>query len=147
MFLSKILIFENYIKELNSLEIVSITFIFIKIYFSLHLPHSTGYMDAVGICPNGTSTNMESPHSAVPPTETPPPGYMSEDGDPIDPNDNMSKYRFVAIIYLPRSAECLDYMTLEFFATFHFIDYLLRDVIQASDVTSLGLLLNFVNFV
>lgn len=48
-------------------------------------------MDAVGICPNGTSTNMESPHSAVPPTETPPPGYMSEDGDPIDPNDNMSK--------------------------------------------------------
>nr|CAI5849861.1 unnamed protein product [Callosobruchus analis] len=58
-------------------------------------PHSTntlgatGYMDTVGICPNGTPTNMESPHSAVPPTETPPPGYMSEDGDPIDPNDNM----------------------------------------------------------
>ncbi|KAJ8924295.1 hypothetical protein NQ315_007088, partial [Exocentrus adspersus] len=59
----------------------------------LHLPHSAGYMDAVGICPNGTSTNMESPHSAVPPTETPPPGYMSEDGDPIDPNDNMSLSR------------------------------------------------------
>nr|CAI5849860.1 unnamed protein product [Callosobruchus analis] len=53
---------------------------------------ATGYMDTVGICPNGTPTNMESPHSAVPPTETPPPGYMSEDGDPIDPNDNMSKY-------------------------------------------------------
>lgn len=48
-------------------------------------------MDTIGICPNGTA-NMESPHSAVPPTETPPPGYMSEDGDPIDPNDNMSKY-------------------------------------------------------
>ncbi|KAJ8978190.1 hypothetical protein NQ317_007993 [Molorchus minor] len=60
---------------------------------NLHLQHSTGYMDAVGICPNGTSTNMESPHSAVPPTETPPPGYMSEDGDPIDPNDNMSLSR------------------------------------------------------
>lgn len=47
-------------------------------------------METVGICPNGTA-NMESPHSVVPPTETPPPGYMSEDGDPIDPNDNMSK--------------------------------------------------------
>nr|CAH7718099.1 unnamed protein product [Callosobruchus chinensis] len=54
---------------------------------------ATGYMDTVGICPNGTPTNMESPHSAVPPTETPPPGYMSEDGDPIDPNDNMSLSR------------------------------------------------------
>lgn len=50
----------------------------------------TNYMDAVGICPNGTPTAMESPQSTVPPTETPPPGYMSEDGDPIDPNDNMS---------------------------------------------------------
>nr|CAH7718098.1 unnamed protein product [Callosobruchus chinensis] len=60
----------------------------------LHLTHpATGYMDTVGICPNGTPTNMESPHSAVPPTETPPPGYMSEDGDPIDPNDNMSLSR------------------------------------------------------
>ncbi|XP_018574001.1 mothers against decapentaplegic homolog 3 [Anoplophora glabripennis] len=59
----------------------------------LHLSHSAGFMEAVGICPNGTSTNMESPHSAVPPTETPPPGYMSEDGDPIDPNDNMSLSR------------------------------------------------------
>nr|CAI5849862.1 unnamed protein product [Callosobruchus analis] len=59
----------------------------------LHLTHpATGYMDTVGICPNGTPTNMESPHSAVPPTETPPPGYMSEDGDPIDPNDNMILY-------------------------------------------------------
>jgi len=49
-------------------------------------------MDTVGICPNGTPTGMESPLSIVPPTETPPPGYMSEDGDPIDPNDNMSKF-------------------------------------------------------
>lgn len=47
------------------------------------MPHS-GYMEAVG--PN----DLNSPHSAAPPTETPPPGYMSEDGDPIDPNDNMS---------------------------------------------------------
>ncbi|CAG9830250.1 unnamed protein product [Diabrotica balteata] len=57
----------------------------------LHLQHPTTYMDTVGICP--TPTNMESPHSVVPPTETPPPGYMSEDGDPIDPNDNMSMSR------------------------------------------------------
>lgn len=27
-----------------------------------------------------------------PPTETPPPGYMSEDGDNMDQNDNLSKY-------------------------------------------------------
>ncbi|XP_019869462.1 mothers against decapentaplegic homolog 3 [Aethina tumida] len=57
----------------------------------LHLQHSGGYLDDVGICPNGGApTSMESPHSVLPPTETPPPGYMSEDGDPIDPNDNMS---------------------------------------------------------
>lgn len=58
------------------------------------MQHTGGYMDTVGICPNGTPTGMESPLSIVPPTETPPPGYMSEDGDPIDPNDNMSKLRF-----------------------------------------------------
>lgn len=55
------------------------------------MPHSGAYMEAVGLCANGPPTNLESPHSAAPPTETPPPGYMSEDGDPIDPNDNMSK--------------------------------------------------------
>lgn len=60
---------------------------------SLHMQHSGGYMDAVGLCPNGAPANMESPHNAAPPTETPPPGYMSEDGDPIDPNDNMSMSR------------------------------------------------------
>ncbi|KAH1014722.1 hypothetical protein HUJ05_012563 [Dendroctonus ponderosae] len=57
------------------------------------MQHSGGYMDSIGICPNGTPTGMESPLSIVPPTETPPPGYMSEDGDPIDPNDNMSLSR------------------------------------------------------
>lgn len=55
------------------------------------MPHSGAYMEAVGLCANGPPTNLESPHSAAPPTETPPPGYMSEDGDPSDPNDNMSK--------------------------------------------------------
>lgn len=62
------------------------------------MPHSGGYMEAVGLCANGPPTNLESPHSAAPPTETPPPGYMSEDGDPIDPNDNMSKYLSTIII-------------------------------------------------
>lgn len=45
----------------------------------------------VGIIPNGTPNGIESPHSSAPPTESPPPGYMSEDGDPMDPNDNMSE--------------------------------------------------------
>lgn len=57
---------------------------------SLHMQHSGGYMEAVGLCANRPTTGLESPHNAAPPTETPPPGYMSEDGDPIDPNDNMS---------------------------------------------------------
>lgn len=26
-------------------------------------------------------------------TETPPPGYMSEDGDPMDQNDNLSEFK------------------------------------------------------
>lgn len=28
---------------------------------------------------------------SIPSTETPPPGYMSEDGDPMDQNDNLSE--------------------------------------------------------
>lgn len=59
----------------------------------LHMQHSGGYMEAVGLCPNGPQQSLESPHSIAPPTETPPPGYMSEDGDPIDHNDNMSLSR------------------------------------------------------
>lgn len=53
----------------------------------LHMQHTNVYMDTVGLCPN--PSELGSPHSSAPPTETPPPGYMSEDGDPIDPNDNM----------------------------------------------------------
>ncbi|XP_050305630.1 mothers against decapentaplegic homolog 3 [Anthonomus grandis grandis] len=60
---------------------------------SIMQQHARSFMDTVGMCPNGTPTGMESPLSIVPPTETPPPGYMSEDGDPIDPNDNMSLSR------------------------------------------------------
>lgn len=69
------------------------------------MQHSGGYMDAVGLCSNGPPTSLESPHSVAPPTETPPPGYMSEDGDPIDHNDNMSKsileYIFSLFINIP----------------------------------------------
>lgn len=28
----------------------------------------------------------------LPNTETPPPGYLSEDGDPMDQNDNLSEF-------------------------------------------------------
>lgn len=58
----------------------------------LHMQHSGAYMDTVSLC-TSASSGLESPHNAAPPTETPPPGYMSEDGDPIDPNDNMSLSR------------------------------------------------------
>lgn len=33
---------------------------------------------------------------SIPNTETPPPGYMSEDGDPMDQNDNMSESLLVS---------------------------------------------------
>ncbi|ALC48661.1 Smox [Drosophila busckii] len=47
----------------------------------------------------GVAQNMDSQSSvlsvgsSIPNTGTPPPGYMSEDGDPIDPNDNMNMSR------------------------------------------------------
>lgn len=44
------------------------------------IPSSTTSMDSQGL-------SVES----VPDTETPPPGYMSEDGDPMDQNDNLSE--------------------------------------------------------
>lgn len=72
----------------------------IGLYFSLHMQHSGAYMDAVGLCSNGPPTSLESPHSVAPPTETPPPGYMSEDGDPIDHNDNMSKSYYNAFLFI-----------------------------------------------
>ena len=30
---------------------------------------------------------------SLPNTETPPPGYLSEDGDPMDQNDNLSEFK------------------------------------------------------
>lgn len=44
--------------------------------------------------PNNTSVNMDSGSMSsvgISSTETPPPGYMSEDGDPMDQNDNLSE--------------------------------------------------------
>lgn len=35
--------------------------------------------------------------TSIPSTETPPPGYMSEDGDPMDQNDNLSEWLLVSI--------------------------------------------------
>jgi len=38
-------------------------------------------------------------------TETPPPGYMSEDGDPMDQNDNLSEFivgdHFFVLPFMP----------------------------------------------
>ena len=45
--------------------------------------------------PNNTSVNVMDSGSmssvGISATETPPPGYMSEDGDPMDQNDNLSE--------------------------------------------------------
>lgn len=50
----------------------------------------------------GNTTIMDSANvsigsvGSIPSTETPPPGYMSEDGDPMDQNDNMSELLLVS---------------------------------------------------
>lgn len=43
-----------------------------------------------------TSPTLEPPRP-LPSTETPPPGYMSEDGDNVDHNDNMSKCKILEL--------------------------------------------------
>jgi len=43
-----------------------------------------------------TSPTLEPPRP-LPTTETPPPGYMSEDGDNVDHNDNMSKFKILEL--------------------------------------------------
>lgn len=50
------------------------------------IPTNTTIMDSVNI---GVGT--------IPNTETPPPGYMSEDGDPLDQNDNMSESKILSV--------------------------------------------------
>lgn len=44
------------------------------------IPNNTSVMDSGSMSSVGISA-----------TETPPPGYMSEDGDPMDQNDNLSE--------------------------------------------------------
>lgn len=71
-------------------------------YNELSLQH-TAYMEATlnQQIPGNTSI-MDSGNvsigsvGSIPSTETPPPGYMSEDGDPMDQNDNMSELLLVS---------------------------------------------------
>lgn len=52
---------------------------YMEVTLGQQIPTNTTIMDSVNI---GVGT--------IPSTETPPPGYMSEDGDPLDQNDNMT---------------------------------------------------------
>lgn len=60
-------------------------------------PHNTDSLSSLHMAympPNvGNNAGQSPPHRGPPSTETPPPGYMSEDGDPVDHNDNMSLSR------------------------------------------------------
>lgn len=64
----------------------------------------TPYMEATlnQQIPGNTTIIMDSTNvsvgsvSSIPNTETPPPGYMSEDGDPMDQNENMSESLLVS---------------------------------------------------
>lgn len=47
------------------------------------IPGNTSIMDSGNVSVGSVGS--------MPSTETPPPGYMSEDGDPMDQNDNMSE--------------------------------------------------------
>lgn len=71
-------------------------------YNALNLPSHT-YMEAtLNQQIPGNTTIMDSANvsigsvGSIPSTETPPPGYMSEDGDPMDQNDNMSELLLVS---------------------------------------------------
>ncbi|XP_053951741.1 mothers against decapentaplegic homolog 3 isoform X1 [Anastrepha obliqua] len=52
-----------------------------------------GSLVGSGACNMDSQSSVLSVGSSIPNTGTPPPGYMSEDGDPIDPNDNMNMSR------------------------------------------------------
>lgn len=58
---------------------------------SLSISASSAASTASTMSPGGGQGSAAS-LSPVPPTETPPPGYMSEDGENQDHNDNLSKY-------------------------------------------------------
>ncbi|XP_030378373.1 mothers against decapentaplegic homolog 3 [Scaptodrosophila lebanonensis] len=57
------------------------------------LSFSIGGQSLSGACNMDSQSSVLSVGSSIPNTGTPPPGYMSEDGDPIDPNDNMNMSR------------------------------------------------------
>lgn len=72
-------------------------------YNALNLQQHAPYMEAtLNQQIPGNTTIMDSGNvsigsvGSIPNTETPPPGYMSEDGDPIDQNDNMSELLLVS---------------------------------------------------
>lgn len=52
------------------------------------IPGNTTIMDSANVSVGSVSS--------IPNTETPPPGYMSEDGDPMDQNENMSESLLVS---------------------------------------------------
>lgn len=53
---------------------------FMEVTLGQQIPSNTSIMDSANLSVG-----------SMPNTETPPPGYMSEDGDPMDQNDNMSE--------------------------------------------------------
>lgn len=86
---------KNKISEFNSKSVDCVV-----VRFSLQ---QTPYMEAtLNQQIPGNTTIMDSPNvsvgsvSSIPNTETPPPGYMSEDGDPMDQNENMSESLLVS---------------------------------------------------
>lgn len=67
---------------MNSVALFSILRLAVFVLYSM------ASLFSLQICQSPTGRNLE---SSIPTTETPPPGYMSEDGDPTDHNDNMSE--------------------------------------------------------
>jgi hypothetical protein len=64
------------------------------------IPNNTSVIDTTSMSSVGISS-----------TETPPPGYMSEDGDPMDQNDNLSECIVGDRTILDISLLCLIYLT------------------------------------
>lgn len=58
---------------------------FMEATLNQQIPGNTTIMDST------LNISINSVGSLPSSTETPPPGYMSEDGDPMDQNDNMSE--------------------------------------------------------
>lgn len=59
-------------------------------------------MDTISLSqqiPNNTTIMDSSNITGLPNTETPPPGYMSEDGDQMDQNDNLSELLVIEKVF------------------------------------------------